>query len=165
MNLSFVNSVIFPEWIKRYDEEEINRIKQEAQIHGRYLKKYPDRNYILNRSVELSKSTKYQDLSQIQRLIFISNVIFESDNNFIEVMKSYGWTEEKTKELNTLIIRIKMLQRKNYAINLDLSLLEKVRIISLSYFGIKNPAILINRLNELSITKKEEINNTKIKKY
>lgn len=165
MNLDFVNSIIFPEWVEIYDEEKINQIKKEAQIHGRYLKKYSDHNYILNRSIELSKSTKYKDLNQVQRLIFISNVIFDSDSNFIEVMQSYGWTKEKIKELNTLLVRIKMLQRKNYDINLDLSLLEEIRIISLSYFGIKNPAILINRLNELSITKKEKINNTKIKKY
>lgn len=76
-------------------------------------------------------------------------------------MNSYGWTKEKTDALNALILKIKLLQKRNCEIDLDLSLIEKIKRIAFSWFEITNPAILINRLNELSVTKKEEIHYTK----
>lgn len=161
MDLKFINSIIFPEWVEQYDEEIISSIKHAAQTHGRYLEKYSDLNFVLHRSVEISKSTRYQNLNQTQKLIFISNAVFDNDEEFIQKMRAYGWTKEKSKNLNTLIIKIKILQRKNCEITLDTSLIEEIKLISTKCFGIKNPAALINRLNELSATKKEEINYTK----
>lgn len=76
-------------------------------------------------------------------------------------MEIFGWSKEKSDSLNTLISKIKLLQRKKYDITLDLSLIEEIEHISLVYFGVNNPTILINRLNELSVTKKEEIHHTK----
>lgn len=161
MQLNFVNNIIFPEWIERYDEEEIAIIKQEAQVHGRNLAKYSNRTHILKRGIELSKSTKYEKLNPVQKLIFISNVVFKDDENFINKMSKYGWTKEKNQELNNLILKIKSLQKQKCEINLDVSLIEEIEDISLVCFGIKNPAILINRLNELTVTKKEELNHSK----
>ncbi len=161
MNLKFIDNVIFPKWIENYDSEEISNIKHAAQTHGKYLKKFSDQRYLLKRSVELSKSSKYKGLDLIQKLIFISNVVFENDESFIHKMEVFGWSKEKSDALNTLISKIKLLQRKKYEITLDLSLIEEIEHISLVCFGVNNPAILINRLNELSVTKKEEIHHTK----
>lgn len=163
MNLKFVNSVVFPEWIERYEEEEMHNIKHIAQGHGRYLKRLSNQDYILKRGIELANSSKYERLSPIQKMIFISNVVFEDDDKVIEVMKKYNWTREKNKALNILISKIKMEQNKNCEISLDLSLIEEIKHISCVYYGIQNPAVLINRLNELSVTKKQELNH--IKKY
>lgn len=157
MNLKFLNNVIFPEWIEKYDDEVISNIKHAAQTHGRYLERYDNQHYLINRSIELSKSTKYQSLNPTQKLIFISNVIFNNDEEFIYKMSNYGWTKEKNKNLNDLIIRIKVLQRMNHEINLDTSLLDEINYISINCFGIDNPVILINRLNEVTITKRESL--------
>lgn len=161
MKLGFVNNVIFPEWLENYSEEEIKSIKNIAQAHGRYLKKHIDYSYIVKRSIEISKTSRFENFNSIQKLILISNIIFEDDDKFIQKMDSYGWTKEKTEALNVLISKIKLLQRRNCEINLDLSLLEEIKHIALVCFGITNPALLINRINELSVTKKEEIHHTK----
>lgn len=163
MNLKFLNNVIFPEWIEKYDDEVISNIKYVAQNDGRYLEKFSDRNFVVKRSLELAKSTKCKKLNATQKLIFISNVIFDNDDDFIYKMGINGWTKEKSEELNNLITKIRILQKKNLDVDLDISLLEELITISIKYFGIENPVILINRLNELTVTKKDELNH--IKKY
>lgn len=161
MKLDFINNVVLPEWIEACDEEEIASVKNIAQTHGRYLKRATDHSYVVRRSIEISKSCRYENFTPIQKLIFISNIVFEDDDRFIQKINSYGWTKEKTDALNALILKIKLLQKRNCEINLDLSLIEEIKRIAFSWFEITNPAILINRLNELSVTKKEEIHYTK----
>lgn len=165
MNLSFINNIILPNWIEEYDEEVIAKIKHDAQMEGRILKKYSDPKFILQRSVELSKSTAHENLDSIQKLVFISNAMFPEDKAFLYSMNRYGWTDEKTNEINSLIFKIKLLKKKNINIDIDTSLLEEIQRISKVCFGINNPAILINRLNELSVTKKDKMENTVTKKY
>ena len=113
MKLGFINNVVLPEQIEACDEEEISSIKNIAQTHGRYLKRSTDYSYIVKRSIELSKSSRYENFTTIQKLIFISNIVFEDDDRFIQKMNSYGWTKEKTDALNALILKIKLLQKRN----------------------------------------------------
>lgn len=165
MNLNFIDNIIFPSWIEKYETEEIEQLKKQAQIHGKKLRTYPEPKLILRRSIELSKSTIYKNLDSIQKMLFISNSVFPEDEQLLDIMNFYGWTEEKTQQLNSLLSKIKISKLKQVKISFDTSLLEEIKHISSIGFGINNPAILINRLNELMITKKNKIKNIKTKKY
>lgn len=165
MNLNFIDNIILPNWIEKYDVEIINYLKRNAQAQGRMLKKYKNPDYILRRSIEIAKSTPQKDLDSIQKLIFVSNAVLTEDDAFLNSMTHYGWSKEKNERLNNLLLKIKIFKKKNMDINFDISLIEEINQISIRCFGINNPAVLINRLNELSITKKNFLETVKTKKY
>ncbi len=163
MDTKFVKNIIFPGHIEKYDEEVITDIKNKAQWHGQHIKRYINQGYVVQRSIELANSVANQNLTGVQKLIFISNSVFTNDESFLNLMKENNWTDEKTEQLNDLLFKIKIYNRHNKDIDFDLSLLEEIQKISKKCFGISNPVVLINRINELSVT--QTYAKVKTKKY
>lgn len=165
MNTDFVKSIFFPSHVEKYDERTVTEIKRDAQWAGKHVKRDIGQKFVIQRSVELATSVGKQDLDTVQKLIFISNTVLTNDETFTDLMESLGWTDEKTKQLNVLLAKIKVFKKRNKTIDFDISLLEEIQNISKICFGINNPSIVINRLNELAITKTYIKEKTKAKKY
>lgn len=170
MDLNFIKSIVIIEWLEKYDLKRLNSVKTIAQVKGKKFKGDEYIKYKIIRGNELAKSTNFSNLPVIEKSILISNFILPDDEQFVAAVRNYGWTEEKTIELNNLIKKLLVLRKRNdlEKYELDLTLLEDINRISKNILGVSYPTIFINRLNDINVTKKELFNekhNKKIKKY
>lgn len=166
MNLDFINSVILIEWLEKHDKTRLEIAKKTGRTYGnKFNSLYTESYFKVQKCYEIAKNNICKDFNTLEKLIVISNCSIPNDNEFVKILNCYGFDNEKCIELNNLIKKMLILKKNKKDINLDLSLLEEINNISKSMFGFVCPNIIINRINDIYVTRKDLFEKESVKKY
>lgn len=166
MNLDFINSVILIEWLEKHDKTRLGIAKKTGRTYGnKFNSLYTESYFKVQKGYEIAKNNICKDFNTLEKLIVISNCSIPNDNEFVKILNCYGFDNEKCIELNNLIKKMLILKKNKKDINLDLSLLEEINNISKSMFGFVCPNIIINRINDIYVTRKDLFEKESVKKY
>lgn len=166
MNLDFINSVILIEWLEKHDKTRLEIAKKTGRTYGnKFNSLYTESYFKVKKGYEIAKNNICKDFNTLEKLIVISNCSIPNDNEFVKILNYYGFYNEKCIELNNLIKKMLILKKNKKDINLDLSLLEEINYISKSMFGFLCPSIIINRINDIYVTRKDLFEKESVKKY
>lgn len=166
MNLDFINSVILIEWLEKHDKTRLEIAKKTGRTYGnKFNSLYTESYFKVKKGYEIAKNNICKDFNTLEKLIVISNCSIPNDNEFVKILNCYGFDNDKCIELNNLIKKMLILKKNKKDINLDLSLLEKINYISKSMFGFVCPSIIINRINDIYVTRKDLFEKESVKKY
>ena len=166
MNLDFINSVILIEWLEKHDKTRLEVAKKTGRTYGNKFDSVYIENYFrVKKGYEIVKNDLCKNFNILEKLIVISNCSIPNDSEFVKILYCYGFDNEKCIELNNLIKKMLILKKHKKAINLDLSLLEEINNISKSIFGFACPSVIINRINDIYVTRKDLFEKESVKKY
>ncbi len=166
MNLDFINSVILIECLEKHDKTRLEIAKKTGRTYGnKFNSLYTESYFKVKKGYEIAKNNICKDFNTLEKLIVISNCSIPNDNEFVKILNCYGFDNDKCIELNNLIKKMLILKKNKKDINLDLSLLEKINYISKSMFGFVCPSIIINRINDIYVTRKDLFEKESVKKY